>query len=176
LRDTCDNIERKRNDSNLQDGESNAEVVGAGHSWSLLWEFKHHLITFVAHRKHILHRHAHSSVQFSYRIYVPCSFIITISKMYGCFSFQLGEELSFVLHFPWQGLTSLNRSPVRSKLLICVENWNFNVSRTNLEDIQVCSQCLDPVISCFVDNESSRTKVTQRLRLIIKIILIVKVF
>jgi len=42
---------------------------------------------------------------------------------------------------------SLRGSPVISKLLICVENWNFNVSGTNPTDTQVCSQCSDPAIN-----------------------------
>jgi len=35
---------------------------------------------------------------------------------------------------------SLKGSPVSSKLLISIENWNFNVSGTNLEDTRAYSQ------------------------------------
>jgi len=44
---------------------------------------------------------------------------------------------------------SLKGSPVSSKLLICVENWNFGVSSTSPEDTRACSQCSDPVMIVF---------------------------
>jgi len=44
---------------------------------------------------------------------------------------------------------SLKGSPVSSKLLICVENWNFSVSGTNPADTWVCSQCSDAAMIVF---------------------------
>jgi len=60
---------------------------------------------------------------------------------------------------------SLIGSPVSSKLLMCVENGNFNVSDTNPTDTRACSQCSGPAMIVFFDNVSSRTKVMQRPRL-----------
>jgi len=55
---------------------------------------------------------------------------------------------------------SCKGSPVSSKLLICVEDWNFSVSGTNpaqtheyVHGVQIQRW------SCFGDNVSSRTKV-----------------
>jgi len=44
---------------------------------------------------------------------------------------------------------SLKRSSVSSKLLVCVENWNFNVSGTNPADTRACSQRSDPAMIVF---------------------------
>jgi len=44
---------------------------------------------------------------------------------------------------------SLNGSPVSSKLVICIENRNFNVSGTNTVDTRACSQCSDPAMIVF---------------------------
>jgi len=43
---------------------------------------------------------------------------------------------------------SLKGSPGSSKL-ICVENWNLNVSDTNPADTRVCSRCSDPAMTVF---------------------------
>jgi len=48
-----------------------------------------------------------------------------------------------------QSLTSLKGSPVSSKLLICIENWNFSVNGTNPADTRVCSQCSDSAMIVF---------------------------
>jgi len=47
-------------------------------------------------------------------------------------------------------LLSLKRSPVSSKLLICIENWNFNISGTNPADTPACSQCSDPAMTTMI--------------------------
>jgi len=44
---------------------------------------------------------------------------------------------------------TLKGSPVSSKLLMCVENWNFNISGTNPTDTRACSQCSDPAMIVF---------------------------
>jgi len=44
---------------------------------------------------------------------------------------------------------SLKGSRASSKLLICIENWNFNVSGTNPADKRACSQCSDPAMIVF---------------------------
>jgi len=44
---------------------------------------------------------------------------------------------------------TLKGSPVSSKLLICIENWNFSVSGTNPADTRACSQCSDPAMTVF---------------------------
>jgi len=33
--------------------------------------------------------------------------------------------------------------------LICIENWNFNVSSTNPTDTRACSHCSDPAMIVF---------------------------
>jgi len=43
----------------------------------------------------------------------------------------------------------LKGSPVSSKLLICIENWNFNVRGTSPANTWTCSQCLDPAMIVF---------------------------
>jgi len=35
------------------------------------------------------------------------------------------------------------------KLLMCIQNWNFNVSDTNPADTRLCSQCSDPPMIMF---------------------------
>jgi len=47
---------------------------------------------------------------------------------------------------------SLKGSPASSKLLICIENWNFNVSDTNPTDKCACSQCSDPAMIVIQQN------------------------
>jgi len=42
----------------------------------------------------------------------------------------------------------LKGSPI-SKLLICVENWKFNVSGTNLTDTRACSQYPAMIVFCW---------------------------
>jgi len=44
---------------------------------------------------------------------------------------------------------SLKGSPISSKLLIYVDNWNFNVSGTNSPDTRACSQRSDPAMIVF---------------------------
>jgi len=44
---------------------------------------------------------------------------------------------------------SLKRSTIGSKLLMCIKNWNFNVSSTNPTVTRACSQCSDPVMIVF---------------------------
>jgi len=47
---------------------------------------------------------------------------------------------------------SLKGSPASSKLLISIENWNFNVSgtnRSNPADKRAFSQCSDPSMIVF---------------------------
>ena len=45
---------------------------------------------------------------------------------------------------------SFKGSPVSSKLLISIENWNFNVSGTNPADTQTCSQYSDPAMTTVI--------------------------
>jgi len=45
---------------------------------------------------------------------------------------------------------SLKGSPVSSKLLMCIENCNFNVSGTNPADTRECSQCSDPAMKTVI--------------------------
>ena len=70
-------------------------------------------------------------------------------------------------------MISLKGSPVSSKLLLlilsmCIENWNFNVSSTILQTHEHVHNVQIQRWSCFVDNVSSRAKVTQRPWLIVK--------
>jgi len=44
---------------------------------------------------------------------------------------------------------SLKGSLASSKLLMCIENWNFSVSGTNPADTPACSQCSDPAMIVF---------------------------
>ena len=45
--------------SNLQDSDSNGQVVSALQTSGLLWEIKHELITLLTHCEHILHTQTH---------------------------------------------------------------------------------------------------------------------
>jgi len=57
---------------------------------------------------------------------------------------------------------SLKGSPVSSKLLICVENWNFNVIGSNPADTRRHEHVHSIQVqrwSCFVDKASSRSRV-----------------
>jgi len=55
---------------------------------------------------------------------------------------------------------SLEGSPVSSKLLICIENWNFSVSTAPIPQTHEHVQNVRiQWWSSFVDNVSSRTKV-----------------
>jgi len=44
---------------------------------------------------------------------------------------------------------NIKESPVSSKLLIYIKNWNFNVSGTNPADTRARSQCSDPAMIVF---------------------------
>jgi len=44
---------------------------------------------------------------------------------------------------------TLKGSAASSKLLICIENWNFNISGINPADKRACSQCSEPATMVF---------------------------